>query len=177
MWLRDMHVDGLRLDAVHALVDERATHVLEEMAAEVDALSVAEGRPLTLIAESDLNDPRMVTRARSGGLGLTAQWSERLPPQPAHACAHGEGQGYYRDFADAGLAGLAKILTGAFFHAGDWSSFRKRHHGRPVDTAALPGWKFLAYLQDTTRSATGPPATASRPPSGPTCSPSAPPSR
>ena len=58
MWLRDMHVDGLRLDAVHALVDERATHVLEEMAREVDALSVAVGRPLSLIAESDLNDPR-----------------------------------------------------------------------------------------------------------------------
>ena len=58
MWLRDMHVDGLRLDAVHALVDERATHVLEEMAQEVDKLSVAVGRPLTLIAESDLNDPR-----------------------------------------------------------------------------------------------------------------------
>jgi glycosidase len=75
MWLRDMHVDGLRLDAVHALVDERATHVLEELAQEVDRLSVAEGRPLTLIAESDLNDPRMVTprvrrrRPHAGGGG------------------------------------------------------------------------------------------------------------
>ena len=76
MWLRDMHVDGLRLDAVHALVDERATHVLEEMAQEVDKLSVAVGRPLTLIAESDLNDPRTVTPRVAGGLGLTAQWSD-----------------------------------------------------------------------------------------------------
>jgi len=147
MWLRDMHVDGLRLDAVHALVDERATHVLEEMAAEVDKLSVAVGRPLTLIAESDLNDPRMVTPRVAGGLGLTAQWSDDFH-HALHSVLTGEGQGYYGDFAEAGLGGLAKTLTGAFFHDGAWSSFRRRHHGRPVDTALLPGWKFLAYLQD-----------------------------
>ncbi|WP_448627966.1 malto-oligosyltrehalose trehalohydrolase [Geodermatophilus sp. URMC 64] len=147
MWLRDMHVDGLRLDAVHALVDERATHVLEEMAQEVDKLSVAVGRPLTLIAESDLNDPRMVTPRVAGGLGLTAQWSDDFH-HALHASLTGEGQGYYADFAEAGLSGLAKTLTGAFFHDGAWSSFRRRHHGRPVDTALLPGWKFLGYLQD-----------------------------
>jgi len=147
MWLRDMHVDGLRLDAVHALVDERATHVLEEMAQEVDKLSVAVGRPLTLIAESDLNDPRMVTPRVAGGLGLTAQWSDDFH-HALHATLSGEGQGYYADFADAGLGGVAKTLTGAFFHDGAWSSFRRRHHGRPVDTATLPGWKFLGYLQD-----------------------------
>ncbi|MGY1663358.1 malto-oligosyltrehalose trehalohydrolase [Geodermatophilus sp. SYSU D00705] len=147
MWLRDMHVDGLRLDAVHALVDERATHLLEELAQEVDRLSVAEGRPLTLIAESDLNDPRMVTPRVAGGTGLTAQWSDDFH-HALHATLTGEGQGYYADFAAAGLAGLAKTLTGAFFHDGAWSSFRRRHHGRPVDTGVLPGWKFLAYLQD-----------------------------
>ncbi|MPQ96796.1 malto-oligosyltrehalose trehalohydrolase [Modestobacter sp. I12A-02628] len=147
MWLRDMHVDGLRLDAVHALVDERATHVLEEMATEVARLSVAEGRPLTLIAESDLNDPRMVTPQVAGGTGLTAQWSDDFH-HALHATLTGEGQGYYADFAAAGIGGLAKTLTGAFFHDGAWSSFRRRHHGRPVDTRALPGWKFVAYLQD-----------------------------
>src|ERR1700712_4958935 len=148
MWLRDMHVDGLRLDAVHALVDERATHVLEEIAREVDALSVAVGRPLSLIAESDLNDPRMVTaRGATGGFGMTAQWSDDFH-HALHATLTGEGQGYYADFAEAGLDGLAKTLTGAFFHDGAWSSFRRRHHGRPVDTALLPGWKFLGYLQD-----------------------------
>ena len=98
MWLRDMHVDGLRLDAVHALVDERATHVLEEMAREVDRLSVAEGRPLTLIAESDLNDPRMVTPRVAGGLGIHAQWSDDFH-HALHAVLTGEGQGYYGDFA------------------------------------------------------------------------------
>jgi maltooligosyltrehalose trehalohydrolase len=147
MWLRDMHVDGLRLDAVHALVDERATHVLEEMAREVDTLSVALGRPLSLIAESDLNDPRMVTPREAGGLGITAQWSDDFH-HALHATLTGEGQGYYSDFAEAGLAGLARTLTGAFFHDGSWSSFRRRHHGLPVDTARLPGWKFLGYLQD-----------------------------
>jgi maltooligosyltrehalose trehalohydrolase len=147
MWLHDMHVDGLRLDAVHALVDERATHVLEEMAAEVEKLSVAEGRPLTLIAESDLNDPSLVTPRVAGGKGLDAQWSDDFH-HSLHTQLTGEGQGYYADFEAAGLGGLAKVLTGAYFHAGDWSSFRKRHHGRPVDTAALPGWKFLGYLQD-----------------------------
>jgi maltooligosyltrehalose trehalohydrolase len=147
MWLREMHVDGLRLDAVHALVDERATHLLEELAQEVDRLSVAVGRPLTLIAESDLNDPRLVTPRAAGGTGLTAQWSDDFH-HALHAVLTGEDQGYYADFAAAGLAGLAKTLTGAYFHDGTWSSFRRRHHGRPVDPAVLPGWRFLGYLQD-----------------------------
>jgi maltooligosyltrehalose trehalohydrolase len=147
MWLRDMHVDGLRLDAVHALVDERATHLLEELAREVDTLSVALGRPLALIAESDLNDPRLVTPRAAGGLGLTAQWSDDFH-HALHTALTGERQGYYADFAAAGLAGVAKTLTGAYFHDGAWSSFRRRHHGRPVDPAVLPGWKFLGYLQD-----------------------------
>jgi maltooligosyltrehalose trehalohydrolase len=147
MWLRDMHCDGLRLDAVHALVDERATHLLEEMAREVDALSVAVGRPLTLIAESDLNAPRMVTPRIAGGYGLAAQWSDDFH-HALHTTLTGERQGYYADFADAGLAGLAKTLTGAFFHDGSWSSFRRRRHGRPVDATVLPGWRFVGYLQD-----------------------------
>jgi maltooligosyltrehalose trehalohydrolase len=147
MWLRDMHVDGLRLDAVHALVDERATHLLEEMAAEVEKLSVAEGRPLSLIAESDLNDPRLITPRVAGGTGLSAQWSDDFH-HALHTTLTGEAQGYYADFAAAGIGAVAKTLTGAYFHAGDWSSFRRRHHGRPVDTASLPGWKFVGYLQD-----------------------------
>jgi maltooligosyltrehalose trehalohydrolase len=147
MWLSDMHCDGLRLDAVHALVDERATHLLEEMSREVDALSVAVGRPLSLIAESDLNAPGMVTPRIAGGYGLAAQWSDDFH-HALHTTLTGERQGYYEDFADAGLAGLAKTLTGAFFHDGTWSSFRRRSHGRPVDTTVVPGWRFLGYLQD-----------------------------
>ncbi|QUQ66686.1 maltooligosyltrehalose trehalohydrolase [Kutzneria sp. CA-103260] len=144
-WLRDFHVDGLRLDAVHALSDRRATNLLEELSSEVDALSVHLRRPLTLIAESDLNDPRLVTPREAGGYGLQAQWSDDL-----HHCLHatlsGERQGYYADFGS--LQALAATLTGVFWHAGTWSSFRGRHHGRKVDTLTTPGHRFLAYLQD-----------------------------
>ena len=69
MWLRDHHVDGLRLDAVHALVDPARSHLLEELAEEVDALAAHLGRPLSLIAESDLNDPRLITPGRPAGTG------------------------------------------------------------------------------------------------------------
>ncbi|MGH3870757.1 MAG: malto-oligosyltrehalose trehalohydrolase [Pseudonocardiaceae bacterium] len=144
-WLRDYHLDGLRLDAVHALRDTRATHLLEELAIEVDVLAVGLRRPLSLIAESDLNDPRLVTPRAAGGYGLAAQWDDDI-----HHCLHatltGERQGYYADFG--ALPDLARTLRGAFFHDGRWSSFRQRTHGRPVDTARLPGWKFLAYLQN-----------------------------
>ena len=144
-WLRDYHLDGLRLDAVHALRDARATHLLEELAAEVDDLATHLRRPLALIAESDLNDPRLVTPRAAGGYGLAAQWDDDL-----HHCLHatltGERQGYYADFG--ALPDLARTLRGVFFHDGRWSSFRRCTHGRPVDTATLPGWKFLAYLQN-----------------------------
>src|SRR3546814_643899 len=76
MWMRDYHVDGLRLDAVHALHDERPTHILREIAEATDALSAHVQRPLTTIAESDLNDPKLILPREAGGYGLTAQWSD-----------------------------------------------------------------------------------------------------
>ncbi|WP_197288704.1 malto-oligosyltrehalose trehalohydrolase [Nocardia sp. NRRL S-836] len=144
-WLRDFHVDGLRLDAVHALADHRAVHVLEELAVEVDALSAALGRPLTLIAESDLNDARLVTAREGGGTGLHAQWSDDLH-HALHVALTGETFGYYADFAAPGA--LKNTLEKVFFHAGTWSSFREKHHGKPVDTALIPGHRFLAYTQN-----------------------------
>ncbi|HVV08552.1 malto-oligosyltrehalose trehalohydrolase [Amycolatopsis sp.] len=143
-WLRDFHVDALRLDAVHALVDRRATHLLEELAVEVSALSAAVRRPLTLIAESDLNDPRLVTAREAGGYGLDAQWSDDLH-HALHVALTGETSGYYADFAAPGA--LARTLRDVFFHAGTWSSFRGRAHGRPVPEK-LPAHRFLAYLQN-----------------------------
>jgi len=146
MWLRDYHVDGLRLDAVHALVDERATHLLEQLAVEVAALEAHVRRPLTLIAESDLNDPRLITPREAGGYGLTGQWSDDFH-HALHSLLTGERQGYYYDFG-AGVAVLAKVLTRGFFHDGTWSSFRRRPHGRPVDTQRMPAWRLLGYLQN-----------------------------
>ncbi|MGN6332771.1 MAG: malto-oligosyltrehalose trehalohydrolase [Motilibacteraceae bacterium] len=144
-WLRDFHVDGLRLDAVHALVDDRAVHVLEELSAEVDALAAHENRPLFLVAESDLNDPRMVAPREAGGLGVHAQWCDDVH-HALHSALTGETQGYYADFGS--LEAVAKVLQGAFFHDGSWSSFRGRRHGRPVDRERTAGWRFVTYLQD-----------------------------
>ncbi|HEY0772591.1 MAG TPA: malto-oligosyltrehalose trehalohydrolase [Nocardioidaceae bacterium] len=147
-WLRDFHVDALRLDAVHELHDDRALHLLEEMSREVDELALAEGRRMFLIAESDRNDPRTVTpRGRGdavGGLGIHAQWADDVH-HALHVALTGETQGYYADFADPGA--LAKAMRSPFFHDGTWSSFRGRRHGRPVDAATVPGWRFVASLQ------------------------------
>ncbi|GAA3740838.1 malto-oligosyltrehalose trehalohydrolase [Salinactinospora qingdaonensis] len=143
-WLRDYHLDGLRLDAVHALTDRRATHILTELSAEVDALATGLGRPLSLIAESDRNDPTTVTAREAGGNGMTAQWSDDLHHALHTALTH-EKQGYYADFAVP--EALARTLRRVFFHDGTWSSHRGRTHGAPVDTHRLPGSRFLAYLQ------------------------------
>ncbi|MEV4723479.1 malto-oligosyltrehalose trehalohydrolase [Micromonospora humida] len=145
MWLRDYHVDGLRLDAVHAMPDSRATHVLEQVAVEVESLATHLGRPLSLIAESDLNDPRLITAREAGGYGLHAQWNDDAH-HALHTLLTGERQGYYGDFGS--LECLTDVLTGAFFHAGTWSSFRNRTHGRPVDRHTVPGHRFVAYLQN-----------------------------
>ncbi len=147
MWLRDFHVDGLRVDAVHALRDSRATHVLEQMAVEVEALSAHVGRPLSLIAESDLNDPKLITAREGGGYGLGGQWCDDVH-HSLHTTLTGEAQGYYADFATAGLTGLGHVLTRAFLHEGTWSSFRQRNHGAPVDTRRVPGHRFVVYLQN-----------------------------
>jgi maltooligosyltrehalose trehalohydrolase len=144
-WLRDYHVDGLRLDAVHALADHSAIHLLEQMAVEVESLSAHLGRPLSLIAESDLNDARLITPREAGGYGLHAQWDDDVH-HALHAALTGERQGYYGDFGS--LESLDTVLTSAFFHAGTWSSFRGRVHGRPVNRTTVPGHRFVAFLQD-----------------------------
>ncbi|MFJ5261916.1 malto-oligosyltrehalose trehalohydrolase [Streptomyces sp. NPDC088387] len=145
-WLRDYRLDGLRLDAVHTLADDRAYPFLEELSESVDALAAEVERPLFLVAESDLNDPRVITSRAQGGLGLHAQWSDDFH-HALHAALTGESQGYYGDFARAPLAALAKTLTGGFFHDGTYSSFRGRHHGRPLDRARVSAHRLLGYSQ------------------------------
>ncbi|UXA20305.1 malto-oligosyltrehalose trehalohydrolase [Mycobacterium sp. SMC-4] len=141
-WMREFHADGLRLDAVHALVDTTAHHILEELSAETDDLAGELGRPLSLIAESDMNDPRLITPRDQGGLGMTAQWDDDIH-HAIHTAVSGERQGYYADFGT--LQTLAQTLRNGYFHAGTYSSFRKRRHGRPLDTATIPATRLLAY--------------------------------
>jgi maltooligosyltrehalose trehalohydrolase len=145
MWLRDYHLDGLRLDAVHAIEDHRAVHILEELAGEVRRLGAVLGRHLTVIAESDLNDPRLVTSPEAGGYGLDAHWNDDVH-HAIHTLLTGERQGYYADFGSP--EALAKTLTGAYFHDGTWSSFRGRTHGRPVDRLRIPGHRFVVFQQN-----------------------------
>ncbi|KGN39952.1 malto-oligosyltrehalose trehalohydrolase [Knoellia aerolata] len=153
-WLRDFHVDALRLDAVHALVDESERHLLVELSDAVADLSGELGRPLDLIAESDLNDTAMVTPTAEGGMGMTAQWADDVH-HGLHVVLTGETQGYYEDFGggtrampDGGpLDVLAKVLTRGFLHDGTWSSFRGHEWGRPVDVDTLDGRRLVTYLQ------------------------------
>jgi maltooligosyltrehalose trehalohydrolase len=145
MWLDEFHIDSLRLDAVHALKDESHPHLLAELSERVDALSHRVGRPLTLIAESDLNDPIMVTPREDGGYGMDAQWDDDVH-HSLHALISGEKHGYYADFGSLGA--LSKVLTGAFFHDGTYSTFRGRNHGKPVDRDRTPAYRFVACLQN-----------------------------
>ncbi|MDQ1648865.1 MAG: maltooligosyltrehalose trehalohydrolase [Frankiaceae bacterium] len=143
MWLRDFHIDGLRLDAVHALADERAVHILEELAVAVDQLAAQTRRPLFLVAESDLNDPKLVRSREAGGYGLDGQWCDDVH-HALWATLSGERQGYYVDFGPLWV--LAKAMRHAFVHDGDYSTFRSRRHGRPA--TGVPSSRFVTFLQD-----------------------------
>ena len=145
MWLDEFHMDGLRLDAVHALEDTSERHILAELAADVDALCAHLSRPLILVAESDLNDPIMIESRSSGGRGMDAQWDDDVHHQ-LHALLTGERQGYYADFGS--LPGVAKTFASGFFHDGSFSEFRGRAHGARVDRVATPGYRFVVFLQD-----------------------------
>ncbi|MCY1694594.1 malto-oligosyltrehalose trehalohydrolase [Curtobacterium sp. SL109] len=145
MWFRDHHVDGLRLDAVHAIRDTSRPHVLADMASETDAFSAFVGRPLSLIAESDLNDPVMFRPREAAGYGLAGQWSDDFH-HAVHVAVTGETNGYYADFAP--LSALAKVLESGFFHDGTWSSFRGGRHGRPIDRGTSPTTALVVANQN-----------------------------
>ncbi len=143
MWLRDYHLDGLRIDGVHAILDMSALHWLEELAVEAQHLQARTGRPVFLIGESDLNDPRVVRPREAGGYGLDAQWSDDFH-HALHSVLTGETDGYYRDFGR--LEHLAKACRQAFVYDGQHSADRNRRHGRPP--TGLGGQRFLGYLQN-----------------------------
>jgi maltooligosyltrehalose trehalohydrolase len=142
-WFRDYHVDALRLDAVHAYVDLTAVHILEELAAEVGILERSLGRRFWVVAESDLNDPRLLRPPGLGGYGLDAQWSDDFH-HALHVTLTGERSGYYEDFE--GLADVARALERTWVYEGRFSRHRGRNHGRPAD--GLAPNRFLGYLQN-----------------------------
>jgi maltooligosyltrehalose trehalohydrolase len=143
MWLRDYHIDGLRLDAVHAYMDRSAIHFLEEITGEVRRLESAMGKHFVLIAESDLNDPRIVKAEEAGGYGLDAQWSDDFH-HALFSVISGERAGYYEDFGS--LAQLAKSLHCVFVYDGNYSEHRQRNHGRQV--VGLSGHRFIGFVQN-----------------------------
>jgi len=143
MWLRDYHFDGLRLDAIHAIVDTSAVHFLEQLAREVAALQARLGRHLMLIAESNLNDPRIVRPIEAGGYGIDAQWSDDFH-HALHALLTGEHSGYYQDFGY--LSELKTAITDGFVYQGQFSQHRHRPHGTP--SRHLPGERFIICSQN-----------------------------
>ncbi|MBD8077943.1 malto-oligosyltrehalose trehalohydrolase [Cellulosimicrobium arenosum] len=143
-WFTDFHVDALRLDAVHALVDDSPTHLLVELSRAVARLEEELARPLTLVAESDENDPTTITDAEVGGRGMHAQWADDVH-HAVHALLTGERHAYYVDFGS--VAVLRKALTGAFVHDGTWSTFRARDWGRPVPPGT-DGHAFVVCTQN-----------------------------
>ncbi|MCT2178329.1 malto-oligosyltrehalose trehalohydrolase, partial [Brachybacterium muris] len=146
-WLVDMGLDGLRLDAVHELRDRSSRHFLAELSDTVDAWSQETGRELTLIAESDRNQPATVTPTSASGLGMDMQWADDVH-HGVHAWITGEQRGYYADFGSSEV--LTRVLTGMFRHTGTWSTFRGRQWGAPVDPASphYDGHSFVTFLQN-----------------------------
>jgi maltooligosyltrehalose trehalohydrolase len=143
MWLGDYHIDGLRLDAVHAFNDRSAIHFLELLAGDVRRLEAKLGKHFVLIAESDLNDPRLVKAEEAGGFGLDAQWSDDFH-HALFSVISGERNGYYSDFGT--LAQLAKALRCVFVYDGTYSEHRGRKHGREV--VGLSAHRFIGFVQN-----------------------------
>jgi maltooligosyltrehalose trehalohydrolase len=144
-WMRDFHVDGLRLDAIHEIIDRSAVHFLEQLSANVENLASMVGRRLFLIAESDLNNPQIVTPIEAKGFGMDAQWSDDFH-HSLFTLLHVDegGKGYYDDFGE--FECLAKSLKAMFVYDGVYSVYRNRRHGRPVD--GLSAHRFIGFIQN-----------------------------
>jgi len=142
-WIRDFHVDGLRLDAVHAIYDFSPRHILREIKEAADEEARRLGRPVHVIAESDLNDVRLLDPPETGGCGLDAQWSDDFH-HALHAVLTGERSTYYADFGRPEQ--LVKALNQTFVYDGAYSQFRGRRHGAPV--GSHPSDRFVISIQN-----------------------------
>ena len=142
-WLDEFHLDGLRLDAVHAIYDLGARHILAAIKGVVDEVAARSGRAVHVIAESDMNDPRILYGPERGGHGLDAQWSDDFH-HAVHAFLTGERRGYYQDYGDARQ--LERAMQTPFVFAGDYSPHRGRRHGAAPE--GLAGDRFVVCVQN-----------------------------
>jgi len=142
-WLRDYHIDALRLDAVHAIYDFGAKHFLAELATAIASFSQEQGRRYYLIAESDLNDVQVIQPLEKRGYGIDAQWSDDFH-HALHTILTGERTGYYEDFGH--LQQLAKAYRSSFVYSWQYSVHRQRFHGS--DASCCPPVQFIVYTQN-----------------------------
>jgi maltooligosyltrehalose trehalohydrolase len=142
-WLEEYHIDALRLDAVHGIFDFSATHFLAELQQAVKSLGERLNRKLHLIAESDLNDSRLLRPPAQGGYDLASQWSDDFH-HSLHSLLTGERAGYYSDFGD--VHHLAVTMRNGWFYAGQHSNFRRRRHGN--SPAGLARSNFVVCIQN-----------------------------
>ncbi|MDB5297679.1 MAG: treZ [Phycisphaerales bacterium] len=143
MWLEEFRLDGLRLDAVHAIYDLGATHILREVQQVVDEVQVRTGRTKLIVAESDLNDPRVLHEPERGGHGFATQWADDFH-HAVHAFLTGERSGYYTEFGST--ADLAAALRAPYLRAGQYSRHRGRRHGASPE--GLSGDRFVVCVQN-----------------------------
>jgi maltooligosyltrehalose trehalohydrolase len=142
-WVTEFHIDGLRLDAIHGIFDFSPRHILRDIAEAVHAQAELLGRRALVIAESDLNDPRVVRTPDACGYGLDGQWADDLH-HAIHAALTGERNGYYADFG--GITPIAAALRAPFVLDGRYSLHRKRKHGAPA--TGVPTDRFVVCIQN-----------------------------
>ena len=142
-WTKDFHIDALRLDAVHAIVDPSARPILEELGMAVHRQGRELKRKVHVIAESDRNDSRIIRSREAGGYGLDAQWSDDFH-HALHTLLTPERNGYYRDFG--AVEHLAKAYREGFVYSGQYSVYRKRRHGNA--SGGLPPERFVVFAQN-----------------------------